>query len=63
MIEEKLLSILICPACKGPLVYREDHNELWSKDAGLAYEIKDDIPVMIPAEARSLTEEEQRELE
>lgn len=62
MLEKKLLDILVCPETKGPLVYKIDLNELWSEEAGLAYAVKDDIPVLIAADARSLSEEEMKEL-
>lgn len=62
MLEHKLLNILVCPETKGPLVYKVDLNELWSVEAGLAYAVKDDIPVLIAADARSLSNEEIKEL-
>ena len=62
MLEKKLLDILVCPETKGPLVYKVDLNELWSVEAGLAYAVKDDIPVLIAADARSLNDEEMKEL-
>jgi hypothetical protein len=58
MIDEKLLSILVCPVSKAPLEYHAETNELFCKASGLAYPIRDDIPVMIEAEARALTQEE-----
>ncbi len=63
MLEKKLLDILVCPETKGPLVYRSDLNELWSVEAGLAYAVRDDIPVLIAAEARSLSDDEVKELD
>lgn len=62
MLEKKLLDILVCPETKGPLVYKTALNELWSLEAGLAYAVKDDIPVLIAADARSLSEDELKEL-
>lgn len=62
MLEKKLLEILVCPETKGPLVYKVECDELWSVEAGLAYAVKDDIPVLIAADARSLSEEELKEL-
>ena len=62
MLDKKLLDILVCPETKGPLVYKIDLNELWSVEAGLAYAVKDDIPVLIAADARSLNDEEMKEL-
>ena len=58
MIDADLLELLVCPVTKAPLVYRVDKDELWSKEAGLAYPVKDDIPVMIEAEARRLSDDE-----
>ncbi len=57
MIDEKLLSILVCPVTKTSLEYDKDNNELISAAAGLAYPIKDGIPVMLEAEARSIKAE------
>jgi len=57
-IDPKLLEILVCPVTKGPLVYDRARQELISKKAGLAYPIRDGIPVMLPDEARSLSESE-----
>ena len=50
--DPKLLEILVCPLTKGPLVYDRERQELISKKAGLAYPIRDGIPVMLPDEAR-----------
>ena len=58
MIDKKLLSILVCPVSKGPLEYDQEKQELGCKASGLAYAIRDDIPVMLESEARKLTEEE-----
>ena len=55
-IDPKLLEILVCPLTKGPLVYDSDNQELVSKQAGLAYPIRDGIPIMLVDEARSLHE-------
>ena len=55
ILDQKLLDILICPLSKGSLEYDKEANELISKDAGLAYPIKDGIPVMLPEEAVSYT--------
>jgi uncharacterized protein len=57
-IDPKLLEILVCPVTKGPLVYDRARQELISKKAGLAYPIRDGIPVMLPDEARPLSESE-----
>lgn len=55
-MDKRLLDILVCPITKGKLLLKGD--ELWSTQAGLAYPIRDDIPVMLEAEARTLTSEE-----
>ena len=55
-IDPKLLEILVCPLTKGPLVYDADNQELISKQAGLAYPIRDGIPIMLVDEARALDE-------
>ena len=47
-------SILVCPLTKGPLEYDRAHNELISRKAGLAYPIRDGIPIMLADEARKL---------
>jgi len=54
----KLLEILVCPITKGPLVYNREKNELVSKKAGLAYPVRDGIPIMLADEARPLSESE-----
>lgn len=53
-VDPKLLEILVCPLTKGPLVYDADAQELISKQAGLAYPIRDGIPIMLAEEARAL---------
>jgi uncharacterized protein YbaR (Trm112 family) len=58
-MDKKLLDILACPVCKGPLVYREEEGELICKADRLAYPIRDDIPVMLEEEARRLPAEEE----
>ncbi|WP_455196764.1 Trm112 family protein [Kaarinaea lacus] len=58
-MDRKLLDILVCPVCKGPLVYVKDANELICKGDRLAYTIKDDIPIMLEDEARELAPEEE----
>lgn len=57
-MNRKLLDILACPVCKGPLHYHKQDNELVCKADRLAYPIRDDIPVMLEDEARKLTAEE-----
>ena len=57
-LDKKLLDILACPVCKGPLVYDQQQQELICKADRLAYPIRDDIPVMLEEEARQLPAEE-----
>ena len=58
-MDNKLLDILVCPLCKGPLLYKKPHAELICKPCRLAYPIKDDIPVMLEDEARKIPPEEE----
>jgi len=53
-MDPKLLEILVCPVCKGPLVFHRDAGELVCKADRLAFPVKDDIPVMLEEEARTL---------
>ncbi len=57
MLDEELLSILVCPQCKGEVKAREDHSALVCASCRLAYPVRDDIPVMLVEEARSLDDE------
>jgi uncharacterized protein YbaR (Trm112 family) len=57
-MEKKFLDILVCPVTKGALEYKQDKQELWSRQAKLAYPIKDGIPYMLENEARALSDEE-----
>ena len=57
-VDPLLLEILVCPLTKGPLVYDPQRQELISRQAGLAYPIRDGIPIMLVDEARSLSEAE-----
>lgn len=56
-MDPRLLEILVCPLCKGPLEHRKSQAELICRPCRLAYPVKDDIPVMLEAEARSLAED------
>lgn len=58
-MDAKLLEILVCPLCKGPLVYRKEAQELICKADRLAFPIRDGIPVMLEEEARRLAETEE----
>ncbi len=53
-VDPRLLEILVCPLTKGPLEYDRDRGELISRAAGLAYPVRDGIPIMLPEEARPL---------
>jgi uncharacterized protein YbaR (Trm112 family) len=59
-VDPKLLEILVCPVTKGPLEYDRERQELISRKAGLAYPIREGIPIMLADEARSLDEENRR---
>jgi len=58
MINQQLLSILVCTRCKGPIQLRKEAQELICKSCRLAYPIRDDIPIMLENEARSLSAED-----
>jgi len=58
-MDAKLLEILVCPLCKGPLVYKKSAQELICKPCRLAYPVRDDIPVMLEEEARKLPADEE----
>ena len=60
-MDAKLLDILVCPLTKGALIYDKARQELIAVQAGLAYPIKDDIPVKLEEEARALTPAEVEE--
>ncbi|MDE2182039.1 MAG: Trm112 family protein [Alphaproteobacteria bacterium] len=57
-VDPKLLEILVCPVTKATLIYDRDKQELISRQAGLAYPIRSGVPIMLPGEARELTDEE-----
>jgi len=58
-MDARLLEILVCPICKGPLVFRKQQSELICKADRLGFPIRDDIPVMLEDEARKLPPEEE----
>lgn len=58
-MDAKLLEILVCPVCKGPLVYKKVEQELLCSPCRLAYPVKDGIPVMLEDDARKLPAEEE----
>ena len=53
-VDPKLLEILVCPVTRGPLEYDRAAAELISKQAGLAFPIREGVPIMLPEEARKL---------
>lgn len=53
-VDPKLLELLVCPVTKGPLTYDRARNELISEKAGLAFPIRDGIPIMLVDEAREI---------
>ena len=61
-VDPKLLEILVCPLTRTTLRYDRERQELLSRAAGLAYPIRDGVPVMLAAEARELGEEERDRL-
>ncbi len=58
-MDPKLLEILVCPLCKGPIVWRKEASELICRADRLAFPVKDDIPVMLEEEARELGPDEE----
>ena len=56
--DPKLLEILVCPVTKATLIYDRERQELISRHAGLAYPIRNGIPIMLPGEARQLSDAE-----
>jgi len=57
-VDPRLLELLACPLTKGPLTWNAKRSELISRAARLAYPVRDGIPIMLPSEARALSEEE-----
>ncbi len=55
-IDRRLLEILVCPVTKGPLEWWPESRELISRQAGLAFPVRDGVPIMLPDEARVLDE-------
>ena len=60
-LDPKLLEVLVCPVTKETLVYDREKQELISRKAGLAYPIRDGVPIMLPDEARTITDAERAE--
>ena len=59
VIDPRLLEILVCPLCKGPLIYRREADELICRADRLGFPVKDGIPVMLEEDARKLPGEEE----
>lgn len=57
-LARQLKSLLVCPLCKGEVDIQEQNQEIWCRADGLAFPIRDDIPVMLADEARTLTTDE-----
>jgi uncharacterized protein YbaR (Trm112 family) len=57
-MDPKLLELLVCPVTKGPLDHDRERQELLSRSARLAYPIRDGIPILLEAEARTLSDDE-----
>ena len=58
-MDPKLVEILVCPICKGPLVFKREAHEIVCKADRLAFPVRDDIPVMLEDEARALRPDEE----
>lgn len=58
-MDKRLLDILACPVCKGPLIYRKEAGELICRADRLAFPVRDGIPVMLEDEARELAPDEE----
>lgn len=61
-LDSKLLELLVCPVSKASLTYKKEADELWCRASGLAYPVRDGIPVMLEEEARELTQSERDSL-
>jgi hypothetical protein len=61
-MDQKLLDLLVCPICKGPLLYDKQNKELICRAEKIAFPIKDGIPVLLEDEARELSFEEAEKL-
>lgn len=61
-LDPKLLELLVCPVSKASLTYKRELDELWCRASGLAYPIRDEIPVMLEEEARQLSAQERESL-
>ncbi len=61
-LDSKLLELLVCPVSKASLTYKKEAEELWCRASGLAYPIRDGIPVMLESDARELSHAERESL-
>lgn len=61
-VDKRLLEILVCPLTQGPLVWKPEQQELWCRASRLAYPVRDDMPVMLEDEARTLSDDEMAQL-
>lgn len=61
-MDKKLLDIIVCPVSKAPVIWNKETDELFCRASGLAYPIRDGIPVMLENEARQLTPEEREKV-
>ncbi|MGA0839218.1 MAG: Trm112 family protein [Pseudomonadales bacterium] len=61
-MDPRLLEFLVCPVTKGALILHRESDELWCRASGLAYPIRDGVPVMLQDEARHLTDDERDSL-
>ena len=61
-LDSKLLELLVCPVSKASLTYKKEADELWCRASGLAFPVRDGIPVMLEEEARELTQSERESL-
>ena len=57
-MDTRLIELLVCPVCKGPLEHHRTEQELVCKPCKLAYPVRDDIPIMLEDEARQLSADE-----
>lgn len=61
-MDKKLLDILVCPICKGALLYKQEQHELICRFDRLGFPIRHDIPIMLEHEARTVSSEELEQL-
>lgn len=62
-VDARVLELLVCPVSKARLLPSPDGHELWCRASGLAYPVRDGIPVMLADQARALTQEERDALD